>query len=228
MNLVFDIETVGFDFGSLDESQQEFILRYAEKEKDEEVKKEKADEAKRLLSLYPFTAKVISIGLLRTDTESSLVLFEGEEREWQNEEEKIKYKAASETEMLKLFWDYVEKADKIVSFNGRQFDIPFLMIRSAINKIKPSRNFLRSRFDHNLHIDLLEEFTFHGLIKKFNLDFYCKAFGIESPKSHGVTGMDVKELYDAGRTDELAVYCGNDIRATFKLFQIWENYLQFK
>ena len=34
MKLVFDIETVGFDLNSLSESQQEFILRYSEKETD--------------------------------------------------------------------------------------------------------------------------------------------------------------------------------------------------
>ena len=34
-------------------------------------------------------------------------------------------------------------------------------------------------------------FRVDGAARRFNLDFYCKAFGIESPKSHGVTGMDV-------------------------------------
>ena len=34
MKLVFDIETVGFQFDNLTESQQEFILRYADKEPD--------------------------------------------------------------------------------------------------------------------------------------------------------------------------------------------------
>ncbi len=37
-----------------------------------------------------------------------------------------------------------------------------------------------------------------GAARKFNLDFYCKAFGIESPKAHGVTGMDVTTLMAAG------------------------------
>lgn len=227
MNIVFDIETVGFNFDTLEESQQEFLLRYAEKEKDEELREEKIDEAKRYISLYPFTAKVVCIGMLRTDTGSSMVLFEGEDKEWENEEEQIKYKAFSESEMLSQFWEYVSKAEKVISFNGRYFDIPFLMIRSAINKIKPSRNFLRNRYDHKAHIDLLEEFTFHGLIKKFNLDFYCKSFGVESPKSHGVSGMDVKELYEAGRVDEIAIYCGHDIKATFELYKIWDEYLKF-
>ncbi len=227
MDIVFDIETVGFNFDSLEESQKEFLLRYAEKEKDELLRNEKIEEAKRYLSLYPLTAKVICIGMLRTDTKNAIVYFEGENKEWVNEEKQIKYKACTESEMLSSFWEVVEKAGKIISFNGRQFDIPFLMLRSAINKIKPTRNFLRSRFDHKSHIDLLEEFTFHGLIKKFNLDFYCKSFNIESPKNQGITGMDVKELHKAGRNDEIAIYCGNDVNATFKLYEIWDKYLNF-
>ena len=59
--LVFDIETSGYEFEDLSSSQQEYLLRYASKEKDETIMHEKIDEAKRYLSLYPFTAKVISI-----------------------------------------------------------------------------------------------------------------------------------------------------------------------
>lgn len=229
MDIVFDIETVGVEFEELSESQQEFILRYAEKEKDEELKQEKTDEAKRFLSLYPFTAHVIAIGMLRTDTESSMVLFESkEEKNWENEEKKIKYAGMTESEMLSKFWEFVAKADRVVTFNGRNFDIPFILIRSAINKIKPTVNLLGSRYSTKVHVDLLEEFTFHGLIRKFNLDFYCHSFGIESPKSHGVTGMEVKELYKAGRIEDIAIYCGDDIRATFELFKIWEEYLNIK
>ena len=38
MNLIFDIETVGVDFETLSESQQEFLLRYTESEKDPQKK----------------------------------------------------------------------------------------------------------------------------------------------------------------------------------------------
>lgn len=226
MKLVFDIETVGFDLNSLSESQQEFILRYSEKETDNELKKRKEDEAIRYLSLYPLTAKVVAIGMLNTETEHSMVLYEdSEEEEWNSENDEVQYCSYSEEKMLYNFWEYAKIADAVITFNGRNFDLPFLMMRSAILKIKPTRNFIRKRYDNKSHIDLLDKFTQYGITKKFNLDFYCQSFGIESPKSHGVSGMDVKELYNAGRIKEIATYCGHDVAATYKLYKVWEEFL---
>lgn len=228
MKLVIDIETVGVDLESLTESQQEYLLRYAELEKDETVKEEKREEAIRYLSLYPFTANVVAIGMLNVETERSIVFYEGEGYDDYIADEKlVKYKAVKEEEMLKLFWGYVKKSNQIITFNGRQFDIPFLMLRSAMYKIRPSKNLIRNRYDISDHIDLLEQLTFCGLTKKFNLDFYCNAFGIESPKSKGITGMEVKELSNAGKNREVAVYCADDVRATNELYKIWKNYLSF-
>ena len=83
MNLVFDIETVGVDFETLSDSQKEFLLRYAESEKDPIKKEELIDEAIRYLSLYPFTAKIVTISMLNTDSGKAMVLYEGEEEgEW--------------------------------------------------------------------------------------------------------------------------------------------------
>ena len=129
--------------------------------------------------------------------------------------------------MLESFWRIVEAADQVITFNGRSFDVPFMMIRSALNKIRPSQNLLAGRYDTSAHIDLLEQLTFYGLTKKFNLDFYCQAFGVESPKSKGISGMDVKNLYEAGRIKDIAVYCGEDILATYRLYKIWDEFLRF-
>ncbi len=222
--LIFDIETVGYDFDTLTPSQQEYILRYAEKEKDEKIKQEKIDESKRYLSLYPFTAKVVAIGMLNVESEGSMVLYEGDEN-WKVEEKKIEYNGVTEKEMLELFWNYVSKVDQVITFNGRNFDIPFLMLRSAVLQVKPCMNLIQSRYSLTHHVDLLDQFTFYGLVRKFNLDFYCNAFGIESPKSKGITGMEVKELYKAGRVKDIAVYCGDDIRATYELYKIWNEFL---
>lgn len=227
MNLIFDIETVGYEFESLSESQQEYLLRFAEQEKEQSKKEEAEEEAKRYLSLYPYTAKVVAIAMMNTDTEKEMVLYEGQsDDDLLIEEKNIKYKPMKEDQMLKNFWQYASKAEKIITFNGRNFDIPFLMIRSAILKVKPSKNFIKNRYDSTSHVDLLEQFTFYGLTRKFNLDFYCHAFGIESPKSKGITGMEVKELYKAGHIKEIAVYCGEDVRATYELYKIWDGYLK--
>jgi DNA polymerase elongation subunit (family B) len=226
MNLVFDIETVGVEFNYLSESQQEFLLRPAESEKEPQKRAELVEDTKRYLSLYPYTAKIIALGLYNVEKEKAIVLYESTDNdEWSSDEKNIKYKPAAEEEMLRYFWKYAERTEKLISFNGRSFDLPFIMTRSAINKIKPAKNFLRNRYDSSHHIDLLEQLTFHGLTKKFNLDFYCTAFGIESPKSKGITGMEIKELYRAGRLKEIAVYCGADVRAEYELYKIWDEYL---
>ncbi|MFZ0453066.1 MAG: ribonuclease H-like domain-containing protein [Ignavibacteriaceae bacterium] len=225
--IVFDIETCSFPFESLSESQQEYLLRYAEKEADEETKVQKKDDAIRYLSLYPFTAKVVAIGIYDILKEKSYVYYENEtaEEEWFNEEKNIHYKGLSEIEMLRSFWRIIEVTDQVITFNGRNFDAPFLMIRSAINKIKPSKNIVAKRFDSAVHIDLLEQFTYYSLTRKFNLDFYCHAFGIKSPKSKDISGIEVKNFYEAGKIKEIAVYCGEDIYATYQLYKIWEEYL---
>ncbi len=224
--IIFDIETVSFPFETLSESQQEYLLRSSEKEKDEMLREEKKDEAIRFLSLYPFTAKVISIGIYDVSKEKSYVYYESaSEEEFHADGKDAQYKGLSEPEMLKAFWRIVDAADQVITFNGRAFDIPFLMIRSAVNKIKPSKNLLSNRYDTSLHVDLLEQFSFYGGIKKFNLDFYCYAFGVKSPKSKEVSGMEVKNLYEAGRIKEIAVYCGEDIYATYQLYKIWDEFL---
>ncbi|HED38221.1 MAG TPA: 3'-5' exonuclease, partial [Ignavibacteria bacterium] len=144
---------------------------------------------------------------------------------WEAEQKKIKYEEKSENDIINLFWEYVSKCEQIITFNGRNFDLPFLILRSALPKIKPTRYLIGSRYNNKNHIDLLDKFTLYGLVRRFNIDFYCKAFGIQSPKSKGISGMDVKELYNAGRIEDIAIYCGEDVRATYELYKVWNGYL---
>lgn len=229
--IVFDIETCSFPFDSLSESQQEYLLRYAEKETDERMREIKTDEAVRYTSLYPFTAKLVAVGIYDVDKEKSYVYYESEsgkaEEEWVSEKG-VHYKGLNEIEMLGSFWRIVEVTDQVITFNGRNFDAPFLMMRSALNKIKPAKNLVPRKYDSSFHIDLLDQFTYSGLTRKFNLDFYCQAFGITSPKTKGISGIDVKNLYEAGRIKDIAVYCADDIYATYQLYKIWDEYLNLQ
>lgn len=225
--IVFDIETCSFPFESLSIGQQEYLLRYADKETDPFKKQQMTDEAIRYTSLYPFTAKCIAIGIFDIEKEKSYVYYESETfEEWTSEDSKTSYKGLTEKEMLESFWRIAEKVDQFITFNGRNFDVPFLMLHSAMLNVRPSVNLMGRRYNET-HIDLLEQFTFYGVTRKFNLDFYCQSFGIESPKSKDISGMEVKTLYQAGRIKDIATYCSKDIYATYQLFKIWERYLKF-
>lgn len=225
--IVLDIETCGLSLKDLTESQREFLLRDAENIKAPQTVRE--EEVERSLSYYPFTARVIAIGLMDIDSEKTAVYFESlEKEEWIESETSTKYLGRTECEMLKSFWKIMAQTELVITFNGRTFDIPFLMMRSAMLKIKPVKNFIKNRFDRSHHIDLIDQLSFYGAARKFNLDFYCHAFGIKSPKTKDMNGREVRNFYLSGRIKEIARYCAGDIYATYELFKIWNEYLNLE
>ena len=227
--IVFDIETCAFPQETLTERQREYLFRYAEKEHDPEIRDEKLEEAARYLSLYPYTARVIAISIYDLSKDKYLTYFEsGTPVEWKSDDESSYYKGLTEEDMLSSFWKIISQVDRVITFNGKYFDVPFLLLRSAVLRVKPSKIISTGKYDNKNHIDLLDQLTFSGLTKKFNLDFYCQAFGVESSKSNEVNGMEVKNLYEAGKIKEIAQYCREDVRATFELYKIWDEYLNIK
>lgn len=75
---------------------------------------------------------------------------------------------------------------------------------------------------------MLEQLTFYGAVRRFNLDFYCKAFGIKSPKSDGVNGLG--NLFREKRYNDIATYClgDGDVVAIAELYRRWNEYLNIK
>lgn len=220
--IIFDIETVGKDFDSFEESTKEYLLKWAETE-------DAIREVKESLSFYPLTGEIVAIGMLNPDTMKGAVYFQApNELLSPFEENGISFQPCTESDILKNFWDVVKSYDQFVTFNGRSFDCPFIMIRSALHKIKPLRDLMPYKYSHDKHIDLLEQLTFYGAAKKrFSLDMWCKTFGIKSPKSEGITGYEVKDIYAAGRYVDLAKYCMGDLIATKELLAYWDSYIKF-
>ena len=233
--LVFDIETSALPVENYDDAQREYLFREAEKLADESARDAKREEIKLQFNLWPFTAQVVCVAMLNAESQRGQVLFTAEDFEESAEAEAgaVEFMAcADEVELLTAFWDVAKHYDEIVTFNGRGFDVPFLYLRSALLNVPISKkNWLGYRYATEPHCDLAEQFTFYGVsgregaARRFNLDFYCKAFGIESPKSHGVTGLDVNTLLAAGKQREIAEYCLRDVRATVQLYQVWKERL---
>jgi len=220
--IIFDIETIGKDFDTLDENIQNYLLQWADTE-------EKEEEIKERLGLSPVTGEIVAIGLLDPDTMKGKVYFQAPEDEpfLPFEEDGIWYETGTEEEILIKFWNDVKDCDQIITFNGRSFDCPFILIRSALYKIKPSRELMPNRYN-NSHTDLLDQLTFFGATRKYRLDIWCRFFGIKSPKEEGITGFDVKDLFQRGQYIEIARYCARDLTATKQLFDYWDKYIRFK
>ncbi len=233
--LVFDIETIGEDFDSLDETTQEVLTRWIKKETNspEEYSKE-LSEVKEGLCFSPLTGQIVAVGVYDVEKDKGAVYFQapgGSVADF--EEGNIKFRVLGEKEMLAQFWNLAEKYDEFVSFNGRSFDVPFLFVRSAIHEIKPSKNLMANRYLSNQpknskHIDLLDQFTFYGAVRrKGNLHLWSRAFGIESPKADGIAGDQVGQLFKEQRFLDIARYNVGDLRATKELFEKWEKFVKF-
>ena len=232
--LVFDIETSALPIDHFDETQREYLFRDANKISDPVASHTRKGELEMQMNLYPFTARVVCIAMLNADSQRGQVLFTAEDYvEPENEAAAVEFvPCLDEGELLTAFWDVAKHYDSIVTFNGRGFDVPFIYLRSALLNIPITRkNWLGYRYQTEPHCDLAEQLTFYtvsgrdGAAKRFNLDFYCKAFGIESPKAQGVSGMDVNRLLAAGQYREIAEYCLRDVAATVSLYQIWKERL---
>ena len=232
--LIFDIETSALPLENFDEAQQEYLFREAEKIADDQRRETKRAEIKQFMSLWPFTSQVVCIAMLNAETQRGQSLFVAEDFEDDADEGgPVEFMpCADEVELLTAFWDVAKHYDSVVTFNGRGFDVPFIYLRSALLNVPISKkNWLGYRYATDPHCDLAEQLTFYsvsgrdGAARRFNLDFYCKAFGIESPKSHGVTGMDVSTLMAEGKFRDIAEYCLRDVRATVELYKIWKERL---
>ena len=232
--LVFDIETSAQPLENFDAAQQEYLFRETEKIDDALAKQAKREDITRFMSLWPLTSQVVCIAMLNAETQRGQSLFVADDfDEVEEENAPVKFiPCADETELLTQFWDVAKKYDHVVTFNGRGFDVPFIYLRSALLNVSISKkNWLGYRYACEPHCDLAEQLTFYsvsgrdGAARRFNLDFYCKAFGIESPKSQGVSGMDVGRLMAEGKFREIAEYCLRDVRATVELYRIWKERL---
>ena len=219
-SVVFDIETVGIEWETLDDAQRTYLAKNART--DEERQK-----LPELLSLWPLTGRVVVLAMVNPDTGRGRVWYEKTDGRAEEKSSDGLFTFIGDIEPIFLgeFWKAIARYNRFVTFNGRSFDGPFLMLRSAMLGVPVSKNLAGYRYAVRPHTDLLDVISFFGASRKWNLDFACKAFGIESPKEHGMDGYSVGPYYRAGRLREIALYCRRDVEATARLFQKLEQTL---
>ena len=234
-SFVFDIETIGENFDDLDLMTQHELTKWIKKEaKSEDDYEVHLQSIKEGMGFSPLTGEIVAIGVYSCRTDRGAVYYQAPGEEHASfEEDTITYKQMTEAEMIAKFWELAAKSQEIVSFNGRCFDIPYLMLRSAIHHIRPSKDLMSNRYVSSQRyipkqIDLYDQMTFYGAMnRKGSLHMFSRAFGIESPKSEEVNGNQVGAMFQQKRFLDIAKYNGQDIKATKKLFAYWNTYLRF-
>ena len=113
----------------------------------------------------------------------------------------------------------------LVTWNGRRFDLPVLMLRSMRLGIPSAwyytgRDF-RYRYTEAGHCDLADAMSDYGASPPLNLDGCAKLIGL--PGKHGpIDGAGVGRAFEEGRLDEIARYCISDAVQTAFLWLRWE------
>lgn len=233
--LVFDIETIGEEFDALDDTTKKVLTRWIREDSlDEKEYQAAIEDVKNGLGFSPLTGEVVAIGMLDVERGKSAVYFQAPgDAKGSFEENSVAYKPMKEGEMLGEFWRVAEKYETFVTFNGRGFDVPFLMMRSAVHRIRPSRDLLSNRYlplqRSVKHVDLMDQMTFYGATRRRpNLHLSCRAFGIPTPKGDGIDGDSVSRFFREGRYEDIARYNVRDIEATAALYDYWNRYLRFQ
>jgi DNA polymerase elongation subunit (family B) len=222
--LVFDIETVpDTDLRKAPSTIAQAVAKWAERGETEEAK---------VMSLSPLFGKVVSLALGEgegplEDQKITTLIVPPAGRE--DDEFPPDVRAMSEPDLLRAFWALAQHAEVVVTYNGRGFDIPFLITRSLINGIPARIDLLSRPFDIRPHLDLHQVLTTgNRRLGPSSLDVVCWALGIRSPKGE-MDGSMVAPFYAQGDIETIAVYNAGDVAATSAVYQhVRDHVLRFR
>lgn len=226
--IAFDMETVGDDWSHLDEPTRKYLVERASRKSAREGRPEDEPEelAQNSLGLSPGTGRIVSIALVNMESNQGCMLYEGTTGWIDTPDGQTRIFRGNEREILAEFWQLMEKYGRVITYNGRGFDLPFAYVRSSLHQIRPSRNLLGNRYSIVDHCDLSEVLSFFGAAQeRFSLDYWCRRFGIHSPKTEGIDGSQVGQFYRDGKIHDIAKYCLRDAQATGELYRKLEGNL---
>ncbi|WP_180381748.1 3'-5' exonuclease [Campylobacter lanienae] len=142
---------------------------------------------------------------------------------------------SSEKEKISEFIKFINDYNpRLISYNGRGFDLPMLMIRAMRYNLDASEYFntndrvngkdkwcnYRSRYDGIFHLDLLDHISDFKAVSGLKLDLLCSSLNL--PGKYDVCGDEVMSLYYNNKQDKIDEYCESDVLNTYWLFLKYE------
>lgn len=231
--LIIDIETIGEDFDEMDPLTQSDLTKHISAAPDTPEFQDELEQVKQNLVFSPLTGRIITIGVLDAEKDQAVVYFDDDNSGLKESSEgNVKYKPMTEAQMLESFWGGADQYDTFVTWNGRSFDVPYLIVRSAVHGVAVRKDLMGHRYLSSQrygpkHIDLFDQVSFYGAVRRpGSLHMWCRALGIETPKAGDVAASDVGKAFAQKKFLEIAQYNARDLFATNALYRYWRTYFQ--
>lgn len=208
--LVIDIETA-----TDPNITQEYADYYYQVKRDKKITVDKVkmqanrEHIESEYALSPKTGKVIMIGYDIVD-ENSVVSYMTEEN-------------YTEEKILSEFWDIIKRyvvqnGYKLVTKNGKTFDLPFIFFRSLLYNIEGVSRYssLVRKYYTDYHVDLAEFLP--GKLTELSYLLLGESLDNE-------TGAAIGEMYREGKWDEIVAKNKQDLETTSKIYQLIQGYI---
>ncbi|WP_414146417.1 3'-5' exonuclease [Helicobacter sp.] len=142
---------------------------------------------------------------------------------------------AREKSLIQAFLDYLNKHQpRLVSYNGRSFDMPMLLLRAMQYRLSANAYFeehnaefnkskwenYRQRYCERFHLDLLEVLGNYGAARNLKLDVLANLVGF--PGKYDASGDMVLDMYYNGELERIDAYCQSDVLNTYGLYLNYE------
>ena len=127
--------------------------------------------------------------------------------------------ADGEAAMLRQFWtllNYYERTPKLIGFNIKSFDLPFLIKRSWKHRIMPPYWLRQGRFWNDLVVDLREVWQLGDSRAHGSLASICRHLGLGEKAG---SGADFSLLWNTNRQAAID-YCLQDVKLTQQVADI--------
>ncbi len=154
-------------------------------------------DAERKKLLNPIDSKIIAIGLKKKGEAAAVFM------------------GSDEAQLLTDFWKEISKSKslstKIVGFNIKDFDLPFLVTRSFVNNVEIVPFIVKEVLDLREKLSAYKFGNVRGKLKEF-ADFL-------SIDKMDMDGSDVAGEYWAGNTKKIGDYLKKDLEITEAIYQ---------
>lgn len=138
---------------------------------------------------------------------------------------------SSEEDLVKGFFSYLKKQPpRIVSFNGKNFDLPVLKYRAIkygiaapwLYKMGDKWNNYNQKYSLDWHCDLIDAFSDYGASARVKMNELCAVFNL--PGKLGIDGSMVTDFYDQGKLKDIRDYCETDVANTYLLYLHYQHH----